>query len=354
VVLERAGDDLRRGRRAAVDENHDGLAGARGTGRGRRRFRDRMRFGGAVTIADRDHRLPGGEEPLAHGDGLAQAPAGIAAHVEDEGARTLRPELLHRRADVGGDGVVEALQRHVADLVAQHDRVRDRRDVDSRPREPHRDRRLHPGPRELDLHLRARLADEPAGDLVEAEAGRREAVHLDDPVTRLHATLGGGRPREGGGDDDGTDLVLDVHADAGIVVPQRVAAEAGDLLRCEELRVGVVDLVDEPTGRPQPYLVTRERVHRAGLDAHADVLEELPAVDETARAQGIQHGGQGEHRGNDPEQLASHGYIRERVAVGRALQFTTPGPAKRLPRHRCGDPETQRAPARAGARFWKG
>ena len=56
--------------------------------------------------------------------------AGTSHQVEDDAARALRLELLDRRRDVVRRVLIERLQRDVADLVAQRERVRNRRDVD--------------------------------------------------------------------------------------------------------------------------------------------------------------------------------------------------------------------------------
>jgi hypothetical protein len=79
----------------------------------------------------------------------------------------------------------------------------------------------------------------------DAHAGDGAGVDHQDPVTGLHAALLPRRAREHGGDRDLPVLRLDLHPDAAVIVAQRVALEAGELLRRIEVGVGVVQILHQ-------------------------------------------------------------------------------------------------------------
>ena len=123
VILKRAGDDLGR-RRGALVGQHDH----------RNRRSDRRRLGGVIllrTLASlhRGDLLPLLQEHVGDLEALRENAARIAAQVDDDSARALRLELLDGGGDVLRGVLIELLQRDVADLVAERERVRNRRDV---------------------------------------------------------------------------------------------------------------------------------------------------------------------------------------------------------------------------------
>ena len=250
MVLQCAGDDLRRARGAAVHQHNDGLTGAQGAGAGKRSCQADV--GVAITVAHRDNLLARREETFAHGDGLQQAATGIAPQVKHETLGALFPQQRNRLAHFHTGRIAEALERDVAHAVVEHHRVGNGGHVNLRAGERHVDWLSHAGPAEDHVHRGARLADEAARHLVELEPSRRGSVHLHDAVARLDTAVARGRTGEGGRNHDGTELILDAHAHAGIIIPQRVAAEVGNLLGRVEIGIRIVELAHQPAGSTNP------------------------------------------------------------------------------------------------------
>ena len=136
----------------------------------------------------------------------------------------------------------------------------------------------------------------PAGHLVELEALHRFTVHLEDPVARHDAGLLAGGVGKDLGHDDKAVLVLDEEADATVGVTKAFTGEAGELLRGEEGRVGVVDLADEPAGSPLIDLVLGDRVDGLPLQPCHNLVQQSGPI-ALRRTSGEQrHRGQGYDR----------------------------------------------------------
>jgi hypothetical protein len=119
VVLQRAGDDLRCGRRGLVGEHDE---------RHRRLDRRLLRTSDVVTrvaAADAHDLLPFAQEETAHRERLLDDTAAVLAQIEDQAARTRAPQLLDCLAHLVRRVLVERLKRDVSDALLDDHRVRD-------------------------------------------------------------------------------------------------------------------------------------------------------------------------------------------------------------------------------------
>src|SRR5215204_2170645 len=129
----------------------------------------------------------------------------------------------------------------------EHDGVRHSGDVNHLPREDARDQVGHAGTLELHRDLGAGHADQIIGDLLGLPAARGLRVDLDDAIALAHSRGLGRRVREDAADRDGALLLLDLHADAGVLAV-RLLREARELLGGEELAVWIVELLYQAAG----------------------------------------------------------------------------------------------------------
>ena len=173
VVLDGAGDDLRRRGAAAVDEHGERDIGRDG---GRAAAVDALALGLPAARRDDDGALR--EELAGDVDGGFEEAAGVAAQVEDERLQlALALELLDRRLHLGGRVAREPLQLDVADAigrVADVVRVRHVFELDLGAREAEVERLRLALAVDADLDGRAGVAAEEVADLVRFEVAGRE------------------------------------------------------------------------------------------------------------------------------------------------------------------------------------
>ena len=97
VILQRAGDDLRRRRRLAVHQHHDRILLRQRIGLG---AEDLLLLGAAAV---RHHGLPVPQEAAGQAHGLGHQSAEIVPQIEDQPLHVLLAEFLHERLDVAAD-----------------------------------------------------------------------------------------------------------------------------------------------------------------------------------------------------------------------------------------------------------
>ena len=98
VILQRAGDDLRRARRVAVDEHDD----RQSRPRLRRAVGERLRVASAVRPRMRHDPLTRVEKEIADADALVEQAARIAAQIEDQRSSCPRvAQRIDRVAQIG-------------------------------------------------------------------------------------------------------------------------------------------------------------------------------------------------------------------------------------------------------------
>src|SRR5581483_10769900 len=111
----------------------------------------------------------------------------------DDAASALRLELLDRRSHVVRGVFVELLERDVADLVAERERIRHCRNVNLGPRKGSFDWGRKTGARERDVHLRTRDTSKRVGDLIDRPATRGERINFDDDIALTNPSVLGWR-----------------------------------------------------------------------------------------------------------------------------------------------------------------
>ena len=113
MILQRAGHDLRRGRRAAVDQHDE-----RRAVRGRRRAARPSRTCASARAAVRRDDHAAVEKHIRHADGRFEHAAGIVAQVEHQAAQRAAARLLElgdRGFQIGRRGLAEVRDLHVAE-----------------------------------------------------------------------------------------------------------------------------------------------------------------------------------------------------------------------------------------------
>jgi hypothetical protein len=184
-VLERAGDDLRRRRRATVLQHDERtVLGAGGLGALLLALLARLAHGGD------DGAL--GEEQVGHADRLVEQTAGVAAQVEHPRARALLLQLGDLGLEILAGLVGELVDLEVAD-VALEQPAADARDPDHVARDRQHQWRVDAHALDGDDDLGVGVAAQPVHRLGQVQVLGRVVVDLDDVVARLHAGLGGGR-----------------------------------------------------------------------------------------------------------------------------------------------------------------
>ena len=209
VVLQRAGNDLRSRRRAAVDEHHHGLA----LGNVDRPRIVTLRF--IRVPSTRRNDLAALEEGVGDGHRLVEQAAGIVAQIENVAlelvARHFLLELLHRGLQAIVGLLVELRDPDIADVVAFLARA-NRLDLDDRARELDLELLLflaaQHGQRDIGVHRAAHLVDR----LIQRHALHALAVDGDDQIGRHDAGARGGRVVDRG--HDFHDAVFLRHLDA--------------------------------------------------------------------------------------------------------------------------------------------
>ena len=114
MVLQRPGDDLRRGGRTAVDQDHDGQAFGAVSGLGVETLRV------VRTARPGGHDLAALEEEIDHLDRLFEQPARVVAEIEDQALQPsayLGAELLHRALDPAQRLLAEGDDADIADIA---------------------------------------------------------------------------------------------------------------------------------------------------------------------------------------------------------------------------------------------
>ena len=188
VILQRAGHDLRRRGRAAVDQHDHRAASTRSP---RRRVEALDAVGAAA--AGR-HDLAAVEEDVGDRDRLLEQAAGVVAQVEHHALEAwpeLGRQLVDRVAQAGLGLLVERGHADVADVASA--RAAHRRDRDHRPR--HADVERHPRGQAgaASARSRCRPAAHPLDRLGEGHAEHRLAVDVGDDVAGLDAGAEGRR-----------------------------------------------------------------------------------------------------------------------------------------------------------------
>ena len=132
--------------------------------------------------------------------------------------RAFLGQPVDRGLDFFGRVLVERLQRDVADVIAEHAGVGDRRQVDDAARELQLDRLGDTRTRvdDRDLRVRRRRAADPTPS-PSVERRRGVVVDGDDVIALANAAIFGGRVREDAIDDDHAGrLLADQHAGAAV------------------------------------------------------------------------------------------------------------------------------------------
>ena len=202
----------------------------------------------------------------------------------------------------------------------------------------HRDRPLGgagAGP-DRQLDVRAGLAADPAGDLVDRPTFRRPPVDRDDDVARCDAGRLGRTAIEDTDDPRQTGVVgLDPHADADVRAGQRVVALLA-LLGRHEVRVpGVADGLGQAFDRP-----VDEGTIVEGVATDELLVEGVPRLLDEAEFGGLQGGSR----------------VRGRLSQGarRRHQTTDPDPgSERHDQREDDDGADGRPPATATSRRWR-
>ena len=237
AVLQRAGDDLRRRGRLAVDEHGDRDLGV---DRGARRLEHVL----GPRAAARGDDLALGDEDRRHQDGLVEQAAAVVAEVEDDRLGALADQAAHGLADLAVGARGEAGELDVGDLLvarARHARL-DHRDVHVRALEPDLARRglaRDDGQR----HRGAGRALDARRGLLGGDAAQRATADGDDLVPGLEAASGGRRALEDRQHAQPARNLLDVHAHA-LERALRGLVERAVGLRVEVVREAVVERVD--------------------------------------------------------------------------------------------------------------
>src|SRR6266513_741501 len=238
VILERAGDDLRRARGPAVHQDDDGEAGPwLGLG-------VPIRAGGVgVTAALRHDLLAGIQEQLAHGDSLIQQAARIAAQVEEERLHALLEQTVDGLAELRRRLLAHGREQDVADLVVEHGRDLHRADVDHGAGELERERLLDAYAVHPELHRRSRLAPQLLHGLILLPALGRVTVQRHDLIARLDAGALRRRVRQGRHDGDPAVADLDLDSETA-VIPGGGLVQGLEVVSLQEDGVRVVQLVE--------------------------------------------------------------------------------------------------------------
>ncbi len=230
----------------------------------------------SVATAHRDDLLPLTEKEIAYREGLVEDAAGVPTEIEDQRLGALPAEVPHRVGELVGGGLVEGLERDVADVVVEHHVVLHGGDVNLRAREAMLDRLRDPRAREAHPHPRPDIAHQGVAHLRRGPSARAPRVHRDDAVPFLDARALRRRVGEDLHDGDVPLLILDLHPDPAVAAGG-LGGETGELLRREELGIGVLELGDETACG---LLVQRrgvDGVDEAIGDERQDLIEEASA-----------------------------------------------------------------------------
>ncbi len=271
MILQRAGDDLTRGRGVAVDEDDqrhigDVLAAVR---------REQLRRPRAR--ADAGDRLPICQKEIGDVESLIEDAARITPEVEHDSLCALVHQAIDVAAKLGSRILAELLEGDVGDLVVEHDRVRHGGDVNFGAHEGVLDGLRDSGAHELDLHFGADGANEHIGDLLRCPAACGCGVDADDTVAFADARLLGRRVIEDAHHDDRAFLLLDLHPDAAVLAGGD-GRETLELRRGVELGVWVVELLHESARGLLEELILLERVDEAVAHEREHLVEHVGAI----------------------------------------------------------------------------
>jgi hypothetical protein len=141
----------------------------------------------------------------------------------------------------------EAEQLDDADLVsiALHEPAARHRYLDALALDLHRAVAIRAGCEHLQLHAGAGRALDAAGGHLAVHPGDRAPVHAEDEVAAAYADVLGRCAVEHAQDLQPAPVLLDVHAHA-LELPADRIVEGVRLLRCEVVRVGVVERLHDP------------------------------------------------------------------------------------------------------------
>ena len=270
VILQRAGDDLRRARRPAVDDDDDGQA----------RpllwvFIIELVRGARCAPARRHNFLAGIEEEVRHRHTLVEEAAGVVAQIEDERLHPLLAQRVDRLRHFPGRVLAHRRQGDVSDAIVEHQRDAriDRPDVNRGARELIGDRLVDPAPSDQQLRRRPGRPAQFLDRLILLPPFRRTAVELDDAVARLHAGALGRRIGQRRDDGDPAVAHVDLNAEAGVVAG-RGFGELAEVVRLEEYRVRIAQLIEHAVDRHLIELALVERIDVVIGDVGQHVVEQ--------------------------------------------------------------------------------
>ncbi len=276
MILQRAGDNLRRRRRVPVHQHHNGK------GLSSAAVRRRVHLVGIRASPLRHNHLPLGEQMVAYLHRLAQQAAGIAAQVEDQSLQVA--ESADRIDHFLARRLLELRQMDIADS-----RLDLKRQIHGRVRNlvayQVKYQRLHlPFAHHRHLHVRALGPFQRLRHGVRGHPLRRLAVDCRDHVARPDARLVRRRPLIRRNHIDLVALLLDDHAHA-VIMAALVFLHPGIGLRIVEVRVRV-QYAQHPRNRPvvdRPIrLVAVQRLGIVLLDQCVYIAEILQVIADLA------------------------------------------------------------------------
>ena len=289
-VLERPGDDLRRGGRIAVHQHREGHL-----------REDRLRLGAVLLLLGappgREHHGTLGHEHREDLHGLLEDAAAVRAVVEDQPPQlAFAAQPLDGRAHLLVATLGEVAVADVADAVGHPSGVGYPGDRDALAAQRNgllRAVEVLDG----DLHAAPRLALEQCRDLLGRKAPGRFPVDREDAVADLQPAAVCRRAFIGLGDAHPVVLLADEGPHAA-VLPRGENLEVGHPLLGEELRVGV-QVADHARGGPFQQAVRvdridiaqRELTHHIDRDLHRAAQAEVVAAGENHRGGHQQRGG---------------------------------------------------------------
>ena len=258
MILKRAGDDLRRARTASVDQNHQGksregfpLLGAQDGVSGSR---------AAARLRNREVLV---EEEIGQRDTLIQQPPGVSAQVQDHPGGPVLDQLVDGALEFVAGAFAEPPQGNVSDPVLEEVCERHREDLNRGPLQREGNRLLDPRTPDPDVHFRARPPAQRHDRPVRVPAPRGLALDLDDSIPRADARPLPRGARQGAHHRDPFSLAHDFQPDSG-VLPLGADAEVGPFVGAQELRVGIVEFVDDGVDGGAVERIRLDRVDEVG------------------------------------------------------------------------------------------
>ena len=267
VVLQRAGDDLGCGRRAAIDEHDE------------RQVLGQIAGLGVEALHVLRPPRPGGddlaliEEGVRHLDRLTQQAAGVVAQVEHD-AQQLAPQLLldllHRQLQAVRGLLAERCDPQIADLA--FGAPAHRPDLDHRAGDGDVER-LAPDAADGEHDVGVHLAAHALHRLGEAEPLHRLAVEMGNQIGRLDAGAEGRRVVDRRDHLDEAALHGDLDPQAAELAA-RLHLHVAEAFRVHVARMGI-ERDEHTVDRRLDQLLVRDLVHIIGADALENVAEQV-------------------------------------------------------------------------------